>query len=292
MARPLIIELAGLPAAGKTSAAEILRGRLRSHSIACMVVNEAAQRNPLQRSKCEWPFNVWSSSQTLTNILEARERGDVAVVVVDRGLIDAQCWMLWLRNQRKIDERSYIAIRDFLRGPLWASSTALVVELKVEFQTALRRRGGDTGRIFNAENFKALAQAYRRALLDPRARHKDTRLARIDTTELTLSEVVGRIEAMLPPALRGGEVTPLADYKGGLELIEAKETDWDQIKPHNVRATALRHAREFTRQPPGAGLQARRLLVYPTRPHSNGRAEAVADALAEHEIAVNWRTRN
>lgn len=202
MTEPLIIELAGLPAAGKTSAAELLNSRLNARGVKCRVVEEAAQHNPLQGLKCDWPFNVWSSCRTLMDLLDAQARETADVVVVDRGLLDAQCWMLWFRQRHSIDIETYHAVRDFLRAPLWAASTSLVVELRVRFETALARRHGETGRIFNSDNFAGLSQAYEWTIPDRRARHDRTKLARIDTNSLSREEVVTRIEDLLPARLQ------------------------------------------------------------------------------------------
>jgi thymidylate kinase len=197
MSRPVIIELTGLPAAGKTSAARLLTNRLRRSGVACKMIDEAAQRNPLQDQKCEWHFNAWSSFRTVMDLLDARRATEAGVVVVDRGLVDAQCWMLWFRLRREIDDDTYQRMRDFLRSPNWARDTALVVELRVGFDTALRRRSGDTGRIFNWQNFPSLEKAYESTIGDGSSRHADTTLARIDTDRLSIAEVVNRIENLL-----------------------------------------------------------------------------------------------
>jgi thymidylate kinase len=202
MSRPLIIELTGLPAAGKTSVAQLLTSRLQAQGIACETIDEAAQRNPLQDQKCEWPFNVWSSCRTLMDLLEAKAIARAKVIVVDRGLVDAQCWMLWFRTRREIDDDTYLAMRDFLRAPAWASDTSVVVELKVHYDTALRRRHGNTGRIFNSVNFSTLSQAYESTVLDEHSRHPSTKLASIETDHLSLSEVAIQIERFLPRALQ------------------------------------------------------------------------------------------
>lgn len=202
MSRPVIIELTGLPAAGKTSAAQLLTSRLQARGVSCEMIDEAAEHNPLQDQKCEWPFNVWSSCRTLMDLLEAKAATRADVIVVDRGLVDAQCWMLWFRLRREIDDDTYSAMRDFLRAPMWARDTSVVVELKVRFDTALRRRHGDTGRIFNPVNFSTLSQAYESTVLDGHSRHPETALAHIETDHLSLSAVATEIENLLPEALQ------------------------------------------------------------------------------------------
>jgi thymidylate kinase len=194
MPRSFVLELTGLPAAGKTSAAEMLASRLQARSISCQLIEEAARHNPLQEKKCQWEFNAWSSCHTLTSLLEVQAMDPPTVIILDRGLVDAQCWMLWFKLRRELDTTSYTAIRNFLRGPRWAASTSLVAELQVEFDTALNRRQGDTGRIFNLHNFSELRRAYDATLLDRHARSDNTELIRIDTNDLSLSEVVDRLE--------------------------------------------------------------------------------------------------
>lgn len=201
MSRSFVLELAGLPAAGKTSAAELLESRLRDRGIACRLIEEAAQHNPLQEQKCEWEFNAWSTCHTLSTLLQAQVANPPTVLILDRGLIDAQCWMLWFKLRRELDGTSYDAIRDFLRRPPWAATTSLVVELKVSFDTALKRRDGDTGRIFNSRNFSELRRAYDATLVDRHSRSDETELVRIDTDDLCLPGVVDQLEALLDERL-------------------------------------------------------------------------------------------
>jgi thymidylate kinase len=209
MPESIIIELAGLPAAGKTSAAELLSARLRDRRVTCEVIEEAAQHNPLQALKCEWPFNVWSSCHMLMRLLEVQAADSAQVIIVDRGLLDAQCWMLWFKQRREIDAETYAALRTFLRAPAWAASTSVVVELQVGFETALERRSGDTGRIFNSRTFRDLSRAYELTCLDQGALHPKTELIRIDTNGLPLAKVVERIENLLPERLPCLPPTPV-----------------------------------------------------------------------------------
>ena len=94
--RPCIVELAGTPRAGKTTAMHGLAGRLESTDFRVEVVEEQAARCPVW-SKRDPEFNIWTVCTTLAQTIEA-SYNNAHVILIDRGIFDALCWMDWYAN--------------------------------------------------------------------------------------------------------------------------------------------------------------------------------------------------
>jgi hypothetical protein len=78
---------------------------------------------------------------------------------------------------------------------------------------------------------------------------------------------------------------------GNIVIVEIKATDWDKLKEHRVRPTALRHARQIWRYI-DAHLRpwdVTPAIVYPPSPTIDGRREMVEEILNERGIQVVWR---
>lgn len=193
--RPLFLELAGLPAAGKTTLAGLLKSEVRRLKRNCTVVPEAAAKSPLVELKRDWRFNAWTLCQTVSRILELDQRPAKDLVVLDRGLFDAMCWITWHVKRGTLHTKEAGALCSFARLPCWFRRLDLVIVLRVDFDTALRRRK-ETGRILNRKTFAELERAYGATLADfvwP----KRTRLRFIDTDMLSPSEVLERTVGLL-----------------------------------------------------------------------------------------------
>src|SRR5712692_5275098 len=89
--RPLFIEFCGTPKSGKTTCATRLTHFLSRNGFSVMTVAERAGVCPL-RNKSHMTFNVWTACASLNEMLEAVER-DYQIVIFDRGIFDALCWM-------------------------------------------------------------------------------------------------------------------------------------------------------------------------------------------------------
>jgi thymidylate kinase len=192
MPTPVFIELAGLPAAGKTTTASLLQEKLTRRGLRCLVVPEAAGRSPLASLKRNWQFNVWTLCQGVSSVLEHQGRQDKDVVVLDRGLVDALCWMRWFRMRRGIEPMLADAVEAFAKVPTWFQAVRLVVVLRVKFETALKRRG-QPGRIVNAETFEELHRAYSSVTKDLTNRTRQEQPRYLDTDGLSRSQVLDEV---------------------------------------------------------------------------------------------------
>lgn len=191
-----IIELAGLPASGKTTAVSLLGSALAERGIRCHLIPEAASVAPIQHLKRHWFFNAWTLSTLVKEYLETDLSDEVGRVIVDRGFVDCLSWIRWFRTIARIDDRTAKALEQFATAPAWFHRTALTVVLRCSFNTALHRRGA-SGRILNAQTFAELEQAYDFVIAELLDRKEGPKLLVVDTDTLTPIEVRERIMAQL-----------------------------------------------------------------------------------------------
>jgi len=78
---------------------------------------------------------------------------------------------------------------------------------------------------------------------------------------------------------------------GNIVIVEIKATDWDKLKEHRVRPTALRHARQLWRyiEDHLSPMDVIPAIVYPSPPTRPGRKEQVQEIMDERLIQVVWR---
>ena len=78
---------------------------------------------------------------------------------------------------------------------------------------------------------------------------------------------------------------------GQTVLVEIKATNWDRLKEHRVRPTALRHARQIWRyiEDHLSPLDVTPAIVYPSPPTKPGCKKEIEEILIDRLIPVVWR---
>lgn len=78
---------------------------------------------------------------------------------------------------------------------------------------------------------------------------------------------------------------------GQIVIVEIKATDWDKLKEHRVRPTAMRHTHQIWRYIDAhlIPLDVTPAIVYPSPPITPGRKEQVDAILNERGIQCVWR---
>ena len=88
--RPIVIEFAGVPKAGKTTTLNTIHGFLKRCGFRVETVVERASVCPI-RDKKHFNFNVWTACTSLSQILEKTQEppsaSDPEVLILDRGLL-------------------------------------------------------------------------------------------------------------------------------------------------------------------------------------------------------------
>jgi predicted NUDIX family phosphoesterase len=139
--RPLIIEFAGTPKAGKSTSIAALAKFLRRHKIPVRVIIERASVCPI-RDKNHPFFNVWTACTSLAQMLESLD-GEPGVTILDRGIFDALVWMHLHHHNERLTNDEYKRLIDFLRIDKWLRKLDIVATLTVDAETSLKREFKD-----------------------------------------------------------------------------------------------------------------------------------------------------
>lgn len=188
---PPLVEFAGLPAAGKTTATRVLHAYLTDRGYRCRVVPEAAANSPLPSLKRSWLFNAWTLCHTVCDVL--KESGSESnVVLIDRGFVDSLGWIEWFHMRQDIRSDTARMLQKLATESQWFSQLRITFLLGVSYEVALRRRHGEAGRIVNPETYAQLDAAYEN--VRNRMREPGTDFIRIiDTDRLTVAQVHDRV---------------------------------------------------------------------------------------------------
>ena len=157
--RPIVIEFAGVPKAGKTTTLNAIHGFLKRCGFRVETVVERASVCPI-RDKKHFNFNVWTACMSLTQILEKTQdppsANDPEILILDRGIFDALSWMSMMEKMGRLRKDEREIIENFLLIDDWRKRVAGVIVMKASAQDALVRESGllpveASGSIMNAE---------------------------------------------------------------------------------------------------------------------------------------------
>ena len=143
--KPLVIEFAGVPKAGKTTTLSHVQTFLKRCGFRTDVVVERASICPI-RDKKHANFNIWTACTTLAQILEKTQNpprsDDPQILFLDRGLFDSICWMTMMERVSRIrpDERDLI--QKFLTIDDWKRRISAVFVMLASPQDAMKREQG------------------------------------------------------------------------------------------------------------------------------------------------------
>ena len=143
--KPLVIEFAGVPKAGKTTTLTNVSTFLKRCGFRTSVVVERASICPIQDKK-HATFNVWTACTTLAQILEKTQTppraDDPQILFLDRGLFDSICWITMMERISRIrpDERELI--QKFLMIDNWRRRISAVFAMLASPRDAMEREQG------------------------------------------------------------------------------------------------------------------------------------------------------
>ena len=136
--RPLVIEFAGTPQAGKTTSVDALKKFFNRNGISVYVIPERASTCPI-KDKHHMIFNIWTGCMGLIQLLSALER-NVSVIILDRGLFDVLVWMdLHRTSTEKITDLELQSIENFYLIEKWLNKIDIVIVLLVTPKESLTR---------------------------------------------------------------------------------------------------------------------------------------------------------
>jgi predicted NUDIX family phosphoesterase len=157
--RPIVLEFAGTPKAGKTTTISHIQAFLKRCGFRVKVVVERASICPI-RDKKHFNFNVWTACTTLAQILENTQEPpgpeDPQILLLDRGLFDSICWLSFMDHQSRIRSEDREKIERFLLIDDWRKRLTGVIVMTTTPAEALMREQGflpvkTSGSIMNDE---------------------------------------------------------------------------------------------------------------------------------------------
>ena len=212
--KPVVVEFAGVPKAGKTTALGQVHAFLKRCGFRVEVVVEHASICPI-RDKKHANFNVWTASTTLSRILEKTQipsrPGDPDVLILDRGLFDAVNWFAVMERLARIRKAERELIERFLLMDDWRKRiTGVIVMTTSPADSMARERGylpvdGASGSIMNKDVLSTMLETTRKtaARLQKRFRifevdtSSDVVAGAAETAEHVADLVLGLIEEQL-----------------------------------------------------------------------------------------------
>ena len=244
--RPVVLEFAGVPKAGKTTAVTQVERFLKRCGFRVRTVVERASVCPIRDKKLA-AFNVWTACTTLAQVLEQTQpppkpgdrngigAGDIDVLFLDRGLFDAVNWFTVMERFGRISRQERETIEKFLLMDDWVNRISGVVVMTTSAKEALKREkgllpvtNGKGGSIMNQQ----VLENVRSTVAETARRLKDRfRICSLDTSsespqrtvERVASFAVGLIEEQLDEkilSLPSEQLDPL--FRGDTTITRSK----------------------------------------------------------------------
>lgn len=138
--RPIVIEFAGSPKAGKSSCIGSLDIFLRRNNFRTKILTERASVCPIP-NKFDPVFNVWTACAALNQLSEtlANSSKKLDVIILDRGFFDALCWFEWQRNEKLLRNDDFARFTNFFTSTRFRMSIDLVLVFESSPETSSER---------------------------------------------------------------------------------------------------------------------------------------------------------
>ena len=188
--KPIVLEFAGVPKAGKTTTLGQIQTFLKRCGFRVEVVVERASVCPI-RDKKHANFNIWTACTTLSKILEKTQTpaqaDDPDVLILDRGLFDAVNWLAVMERLARIQPAERQVVESFLLLKDWSRRMTGVIVMTTSPHDSMERERGylpvdTTGSIMNEDVLRLMLETTRQTVerLD---RH--FRIHQVDTSKRT-----------------------------------------------------------------------------------------------------------
>ena len=186
--QPVVFEFAGVPKAGKTSTLNALQAFLKRCGFRVEIVAERTSLCPI-RNKTHANFDVWAACTTVAQILEKTHNpprvDDPDILILDRGLFDALCWLRLMERLERVRPKERQVIESFLRIADWRKRISAVFVMLASPGDAMQREKEllpterKEGSIMNE---KVLAQMLKATRETSKNLKKEFRIFEIDTS--------------------------------------------------------------------------------------------------------------
>ena len=241
--KPLVIEFAGVPKAGKTSTLTHVQTFLKRCGFRTDVVVERASVCPI-RDKKHANFNIWTACTTLAQILEKTQNpprpDDPQILFLDRGIFDSICWMTMMERISRIRRDERELIQKFLLIDDWKKRISAVFVMLVSPSDAMKREQGvlpvegTGGSIMNSEILQQIKEINEECV-DQLG--KDFRIFSVNTSdgetkenpertaEVVAEAIIGLIEAQLEENILSCSKKVVTKFFGERNFIDASQAE-------------------------------------------------------------------
>lgn len=193
--RPFFLEFTGSPSAGKTTTITELDKFFRRQGFRVLRPQEGAE--VIRHIERTTPlYNIRTGLYALELLVDISASHTYDLVIFDRCIFDAYCWMIYWAEKEKLSEKEREIIQSFFLSKFWIdkidAAYFMICDPKVamerELRIALSQKLGETT---NPKTVKTLVGRYKSAykVLSP----KYPQLQLIDTTSITETEMVEKI---------------------------------------------------------------------------------------------------
>lgn len=193
--RPFFIEFTGSPSSGKTTTITELDKFLRRQGFRVLRPQEGAE--VIRHIPRTTPlYNIRTGVYALTKLIDESYGHLYDVVIFDRCVFDAYCWMMYWTEKGQLTDDEKATIQSFFLSRFWTDKIDAAyfmtcdpkVAMERELKIALSQKLGETT---NPKTIKTLTERYKTAYTKLSPRHPQLRL--IDTTHLGEQEMVEHI---------------------------------------------------------------------------------------------------
>jgi hypothetical protein len=221
--RAFIVEFAGMPKAGKSSAIKTIRqyfssgSKIRVKEVPGKVTRAYRLHTPAEGVSLRTPgllkqnlldFNSWAGAYALQELLQAGHDNYHDLVLLDRGPWDAGCWLEYVKKSqlpKSIDKKEADKIIGFFQSPHWMTRADLHVVLVLDPVEAAKRESSERliahhGPVSDTSLMSAMRDIYEKKfpeLQSVKAANcphvKNAGAVLIDTTSLSDLEVASQI---------------------------------------------------------------------------------------------------
>jgi predicted NUDIX family phosphoesterase len=185
--KPIVLEFAGSPKAGKTSTISQVQTFLKRCGFRVEVIVERASICPI-RDKKHFHFNIWTACTTLAQVLEKTQdpprEEDPQILILDRGLFDSIVWLTMMDRLSRITTQDRESVERFLLVNEWRKRISAVILMTASPKDSMERERGylpvkATGSIMNLD---VLEQFSRITKESKQRMEKQFRIHEVDTS--------------------------------------------------------------------------------------------------------------
>jgi len=173
--KPIVIEFAGVPKAGKTTTITHVQAFLKRCGFKTEIVIERASVCPIKDKK-HVNFNIWTACTTLAQLLEKTQTpprpDDPQILILDRGIFDSLCWLRMMERLNRLRNEERKIVQAFLEVSDWRERITGVILMTVSATDSMSREQGllpvegGQGSIMNSEVLQQMADVCKNTAIE------------------------------------------------------------------------------------------------------------------------------